>query len=106
LRVLLRVAVVDGGDVGEVLVLEAEALVVLVAELAEQLRERELDPLGLELVPGRGAEVVAADGRRDRLHLLDTNDERAVVAPGLDLGARGEQRDRARRARRLVARGG
>src|SRR5690606_17610665 len=79
---------------------------VLVAELAEQLRERELDALCLVLVPRGRAEVVAADCGRHRLHLLDADDERAVIAAGVDLRARGEQRDRARRTRRFVATGG
>ena len=89
----------------EVLVVEPVATVVLVAEPAEQLGKRELDALGLALVPGRGAEEVAAHRRRHRLHLLDADDERAVVAPGLDLRRRGEERDRSRRAGRLVTPG-
>ena len=65
-------------DARQVLVLEAVAPVVLVAEAAEQLREGELDALGLALVPGGGAEVVAADAPGDdRLHLLDADDQRA-----------------------------
>ena len=55
-----RVVVVDGADARQVLVLEPVAPVVLVAEPAEQLGERELDALGLALVPRRGAE----DSRR------------------------------------------
>ena len=43
---------------GEVLVLEAEALVVLVAEAAEELGEGELDALRFAIVPGGGAEEV------------------------------------------------
>jgi hypothetical protein len=43
-RVLLGVGVVDLVDLGEVLVLQPVALVVLVAEPAEQLREREPTP--------------------------------------------------------------
>ncbi len=56
----LRVGVVHRRDVRQVLVLQPEALVVLVAQLAEELGEGELDALGLLLVPRRGAEVVAA----------------------------------------------
>ena len=86
------------------LVLQPVALVVLVAELAEELRERELDALGLLLVPGRGAEVVAAFGRGDGLHLLDADDAGQVVPAGLDLGEGGQHRDAARGTRGLVAR--
>ena len=95
--------VVDLADLGEVLVLQAVALVVLVAELSEELREGELDALGLLLVPGRRAQVGAALGGRDRLHLLDADDGLQVVASGLDLGRGRQQRDAARRAGRLVA---
>ncbi len=101
-RVQLRVRVVDRRDAGEVLVLQAVALVVLVAELAEELRKRELDALGLLLVPGRGAEVVAALGRGHGLHLLDADDARQVVPARLDLGERRQERDAPGRARRLV----
>src|SRR5690606_10049025 len=93
-------------DGREVLVLEAVALVVLVTELAEELREGELDPGGLELVPGGRAEEVAADGGVDGLHLLDAEDGRAVVAAGLDLGRRREHGDGAGGAGGLVAAGG
>ena len=83
-RVELRVCVVDRADLREVLVLEAVALVVLVAELTEELRERELDALGLELVPGGRAEEVAALARAYRLHLLDADHACEVVALGFD----------------------
>ena len=59
-RVELGVVVVESADLGEVLVLEAVAPVVFVAELAEELRERELDAFGLLVEPGRRAEEAAA----------------------------------------------
>ena len=71
----LGIGVVDGRDPGEVLVLEAEATVVFVAELAKQLGERELDPLRLAVVPGCGPEKVAASFGVDVLHLLDADDQ-------------------------------
>ena len=67
-------------------VFEAVALVVLVAEFAEELGKRELDPLGFELVPSCGAEEVAAFARADLLHLLHANHAGQVVALRLDLG--------------------
>src|SRR5260370_32028186 len=60
-RIALGVRIVHGRNVREMLVLQAVAFVVLVAEAAEQLRKRELDSFGFALVPRRGAEVVAAD---------------------------------------------
>ncbi len=57
------------------LVLQAEALVVFIAEAAEELGERKLDAFGFALVPRGGAEVVAAGLRVDRLHLLDADDQ-------------------------------
>ena len=87
------------------LVLQAVALVVLVAELAEELREGELDAFGLVLVPGGGAEVGAAFAGDDRLHLLDADHACEVVASGFDLRGRGQKRDAARGAGRLVAPG-
>ena len=79
-RIALRVGVIHRRNVREVFILEAVALVVLVAEPAEQFRKRELDSLGFALVPRRGAEDVAADGRIDGLHLLDADHAREVVA--------------------------
>jgi hypothetical protein len=55
-----RVRVVDRRDAGEVLVAQSEAGFVLVAELAEQLRERELDAERFLFVPRRRAQVIAA----------------------------------------------
>jgi diacylglycerol kinase family enzyme len=81
--------------VREVLVLQAVALVVLVAETAEKLRKRKLDALGLALVPRGGAQVVAASCGIDGLHLLDAAHARQVVARRFDLGRRRDQRDRA-----------
>ncbi len=87
------------------LVLEAIALVVLIAEAPEQLRERKLDALGFLLVPRRGAEEIATGGGVDGLHLLHADHAREVVATGFDFRGRGENRDRARRACRLMAAG-
>jgi hypothetical protein len=97
-RVQLRVAVVLRRNGRQVLRLQAEALVIFVAELAEQLREGELHALGLAFVPRRRAEEVAARRRVDRLHLLEAQHAGQVVAPRLDLGRRRQQRDAARRA--------
>jgi hypothetical protein len=92
--------------VREVLVLQAEALVVLVAEAAEQLGEGEFHALRFAVVPGGGAEEVGAPLGVDGLHLLDPDHHGQVVAPGLDLGRGGEDRDRAGGAGGLVARRG
>ncbi len=75
------------------LVFQAVALVVLVAELAEELRKRKLDALRLLLVPGRGAEVVAPLGGGNGLHLLDADDARKVVPARLNLGESRQERD-------------
>ena len=104
-RVQLGVRVVDPADLGEVLVEQAVAGVVLVTEAAEQLRERELHTGGLVGVPGRGAEVVAADCGRHRLHLLDADDGLQVVAAGFDLGRRSQDGEAARCTRGLMAHG-
>ena len=103
--IALGVGIIHRRDVREMLVLQAVALVVLVAEAAEQFRKRKLDSLGLALVPRRRAEVVAAGGRIDRLHLLDADHAREVVARRFDFRRRRDQRDRARRARRLMTAG-
>ena len=58
--VQLRVRVVDLRDLGEMLVFQPVSLVVFVAELAEELRERCRDALGLVLVPGGGSEIPLA----------------------------------------------
>ena len=104
-RVALGVRVVDRGDVRQVLVLEAEALVVLVAEPAEELRET-----GTRCPSPRARTRRRCRGSRrrlriDGLHLLDADDHRQVVAPGLDLGRGGEDRDAAGGAGGFVARG-
>src|SRR5208283_4692118 len=78
--IALGVGIIHRRDVREVLVFQAVALVVLVAETAEQLRKWKLDSLGLALVPRRGAEVVAAGGGIDSLHLLDAAHACQVVA--------------------------
>ena len=102
-RVALGVGEVDPGDLGQVLVVEAVAALVLVAELAEQGRPRVLDALGLAGHP-RGRAEVLLDGERIRgAHQLDAEDQRAVVAPGLDVGHGGQHRHAPRRAGRLVA---
>jgi hypothetical protein len=54
------VRVVHRRNVREVFVLEPKALVILVAQAAEQLGKWKLDTLRLTLVPRRGAEIVAA----------------------------------------------
>ena len=104
-RIALGVGIIHRRDMREMLVLQAVALVVLVAEAAEQFRKRELDSLGLALVPCRGAQVVAAGGRIDRLHLLDADHAGEVVARRFDFRRRRDNRDRSRRARRLMTAG-
>ena len=99
------VAVVDLGDAREVFLLEAEALLIDVAQAGEQPREGEFDALRLAVIPGCGAEVVATGRRIDGLHLLNAEDEGRVIAAGLDLGGAHQHRDAARSAGRLVAGG-
>src|SRR5713101_270064 len=89
----------------EMLVLQAVAFVVLVAEPAKKLREREFDSLGFALVPRRGAQVVAAGRRIYRLHLLDSDHAREVVARGFNFSRRRDQRNRARGACGLMTAG-
>src|SRR6266446_2891575 len=72
-RIAFRIRIIDRRNVCEMLILQAVALVVLVAEPAEKFRERELDSLGLALIPRGGAEIIAAGGRVHRLHLLDAD---------------------------------
>jgi hypothetical protein len=98
----LGVLVVEPADLGQVLVLQPVALVVLVAEPPEELGEGKLDALGLLGVPGGGAQVGTALGRGDRLHLLDADHGLQVVATGLDLRRRRQDCDAAGRAGRLV----
>src|SRR5579885_87288 len=84
--IALGVRIIDGRDMREVLVLEAEALVVFIAEPSEQFGEGKLDALGLALVPGRGAQIVAAGCGIDRLHLFHARDAGEVVPAGFDFG--------------------
>jgi hypothetical protein len=86
-------------------VVETEPPLVFVAQPAEELGKRELDALGLELVPGRRAEEVAPHRRADRLHLLDADHQGDVVTAGLDLGRRRQHGDGARGAGGFVASG-
>src|SRR3984957_12059877 len=104
-RIALGVGIIHRRNVREMLVLQTVALVVLVAEAAEQFRKRELDSLGLALVPRRCAQVVAAGGRIDSLHLLDADHARQVVALRFNFRRRRYKRDRARRARRFMTAG-
>src|SRR5579863_695638 len=104
-RIASRVGVVHGRDLRQVLVLETEALVIFVAEPSEQAREWIFLALAFTLVPARGAEEIAAGGSIDGFHLLEADHRRAVVAPGLDLRRRRQNRHRARGARRLMTRG-
>ena len=103
--VAARVREIDLRDAGQVLLFQAVTFVVHVAELPEQFGERELHALGLACVPRRGAQKIAARGRIDGLHLFDADDERHVVAAGLDLRGRHEHGDAARGAGRFVPRG-
>src|SRR5262245_41458463 len=84
--------------------LQAEALIVFVAETSEELGEWELNALGLALVPSRSAEKVAAASRINRLHLLDAGHQRQVVATRLDLSGGRQDGDAAGGARRFVSR--
>ena len=90
-------------DLREEFVLQAVALVVLVTEPTEELREGELDAVRLFFVPSGGSEVGPTVGGGDRLHLLDADDGLKVVAAGFDLSGSGQQRDAAGGACRFVA---
>ena len=59
---------------GQMLVLQAVAPVVFVAQPSEQLGKRKFDSVGLAFVPSRGTQEVAAGGGIDGLHLLDSDD--------------------------------
>src|SRR5271155_837042 len=89
----------------EMLVLQPEALVVLVTQTPEQPREGIVLALALALIPSGRAQKVAAGNRIDRLHLLKSDHRRKVIAPRFNLRRGRQNRDRARRARRLMAAG-
>src|SRR6266849_5003586 len=105
-RIAPGVGEVDRGDVREMLVLEPEALVVLVAQPAKQPREGIILALAFALVPSGGAEKVTARLAVDGFHLLETDHCGDVVAVRFYLGGRGQNCDRTRRARSLMAAGG
>src|SRR5216683_38365 len=105
-RIAPGVGEVDRGDVREILVLESETLVVLVAQPAKQPREGIILALAFALVPSGGAEKVTARLAVDGFHLLETDHCGDVVAVRFYLGGRGQNCDRTRRARSLMAAGG
>src|SRR5882757_6625186 len=104
-RIAFRIRIVDCRNMREMLILQAVALVVLVAEPAKKFGERELDSLGFALIPRRGAEIVATSGRVHRLHLLDADYAREIIARRFDFRRRRNQSDRARGACSLVTAG-
>jgi hypothetical protein len=105
-RVAPRVAEVLAADRDEVAAIEAPALGVGVADAGEHARPQVAGALALVAGPRRGAEVARGHLAGDVALLLDAEDEGELVAPGLEVGHRGEDRDRARGARGLVARRG
>src|SRR5262249_35182454 len=92
-------------NVCQMLVLQAKALVVFVAQTAEQFWKRKLDSLRFALVPCGGAELVAPGRGVDGFHLFDAGDARKLVPSGLDLRGCGENGDRTGGTRRFVPRG-
>src|SRR5277367_6113290 len=99
------VGVVHRRDSREIFVLQPEALVVLIAESAEQPRERIFLAFALALIPTRSPEEITAGRSIDSLHLLESNYRSKVVAPRLDLRRPCQDRDRSRGARSLVPAG-
>lgn len=88
------VGVVDLGDAAEMLVGEAVAPLVLVAEVAEGARPDVFGILELATLPGGGAEILGCGIAGHVPHHLDADDAGEVVAPGLDLGGAGKRGDR------------
>ena len=104
--IALRVFVIDAADLGQVRIVKSIALIVFIAEPAEELGEGKLDALRLVGEPRRRAQKLAPLRRRNRLHLLNAHHRLQAVAPGLNLRRRRQQRNAARGAGRLVAAGG
>src|ERR1019366_742405 len=104
-RIVPRVGIIHRRDSREIFVLEPEALVVLVAEAAEQPRKGIFLAFALALVPSCRTEEVAAGRSVNGLHLLQTDDRGEVVAAGLNLGGGRQNRDRSRGARGLMTAG-
>ena len=104
-RVVLGVAHRDLRERVEVLVVEAVPAVVLVGHVGEALRPH---VLGAALVPdpARRAEVLGGGVARHRALELHPDHQRGLVAAGLELGHRREDRDAPGGARRFVAGGG
>jgi hypothetical protein len=102
----LGVAHVDLGDGVHVAVVDAVAAVVLLGEPVEHVRPHEPRVPALVPDPRGRAEVLRPQLAADRALDLRPDHQRDVVAAGLDLGHRGDQRHRPRRARGLVPDGG
>ena len=103
--IALAVVEVGTGDGGEMLVLDAVTLVVLVDQLVEHVRPHEPRLTAFVTDPGCGTEVLCGEVPRHVPLLLGADDEHGVVATGFDLGHRREDHDAPRSARRLVASG-
>ena len=104
-RVAPRVREIDLGDPRQVRLSQPVTALVLVAELAEDVRPRE--PHVAAFVPGphcRAADQLRGLLARDVAHLLDADHGREPVAAGLEVRRRREQRQAAGRAGAFVTR--
>src|SRR5260370_11001700 len=105
-RIAPGVVEVDRRDVREMLVLESETLVVLVAQPAEQAREGIILALAFALVPSGRTEEITTRHAIDGFHLLEPDHCGDIVAACFDLGGRRQNCHRTPRARSLMAAGG
>lgn len=86
-------------------VVEAVAPFVLVGQRTERPRPHILRALGVTSDPSGRTHVVSSEITRHGAFKLGAEDQRDVVAPRLEIGHGGEQRDAAGRTRCLVPRG-
>ena len=99
-RALAKFSWRDGPQVGLV---DAVATVVLVGDLGEHVGPHELGVGALVADPRGRAEVLGGGVAGHGLLQLDADDQRGLVGAGAQVGDRGQRRDAARRAGRLVA---
>ena len=88
------------------LAVQPEAFAVFIGHLREHVGPQVARFLPLAPGPGGGAEVFGGPLARHVAHQLDPQHHGKAIAPGLDLGGGGKQRDAARGAGGLVAAGG